>query len=254
MKKLTKTLLTAVSALALTFSLTPAAASAAPPDNTAYLGFCDAAYKIIYLGDPLTGVEATTADVTGVGQYTIGLDFTGTPDGKAVGGSAVIPVIQLGEVSYPGYFIQLDSIEINGEEVSFTKGYTSVDDKGTTMSYSIYNAWAGVLPSTARTPDGDLTTVSSNIVDGSVFKEVKTIYVTFTLLDAEGNGPAPAVSDADSTDNNSADADITEAATAGTETDTASADIPKTGVIGFSLLYGAGAVITGVTVLKRKAK
>jgi hypothetical protein len=245
MKKVTKTLFASLCAIALVFSFAPVEASAAPTDNTAYLGYCDAAYKIIYLGDPLTGVKETSETITGVGQYTIGLDFTGTADGKAVGASAVLPVIQMGEKSFPGYFIQLDSIEINGEEVSFTKGYTSVDDKGTTMSYSIYNAWAGVLPESARTPDGDLSTASSNIVDSSVFKEVKTIRVTFTLLDADGNSP---IKDSDS---NTTDAAVAGSAT-GTENTGSSSSAPKTGVVSYGLIYGAGALLTGAFALKRK--
>lgn len=250
MKKCSKALFALISALVLTFCLTPLTASAAPPDNTAYLGFCDATYKYIYLGDPLTGVEATTATVTGVGQYTVGLDFTGTPEGKAVGASAVLPVIQLGEVSFPGYFIQLDSIAINGEDVSFTKGYTSVDDKGTTMSYSIFNAWAGVLPTTTRTPDGDLSAVSSNIVDSSVFKEVKTIFVTFTLLDAEGNGPVQTATDAAASDTDAA-ADTDTSATGSTDS---SSDIPKTGAVSYALIYGTGAILTGAAAMKRRTK
>lgn len=267
MKNVTKTLFASICAIALAFSLAPVEASAAPADNTAYLGYCDAAYKIIYLGDPLTGVKATTETVTGVGQYTIGLDFTETTDGKAVGASAVLPVIQMGEKSFPGYYIQVDSIKVNGEEVSFTKGYTSIDDKGTTMSSSIYNAWAGVLPDSARTPDGDLSTVSANIVDSSVFKEVKTIYVTFTLLDADGNGQAvDTASDTDADtpetdvpDTDASDADAVTADTSAAETDHAAStadtsSVPKTGVVGYGLLYGAGALITGAYALKRKSK
>ncbi len=231
MKKVTKTLFASICAITLALCYAPIEASAAPADNTAYLGFCDAAYKIIYLGDPLTGIKATTETVSGVGQYTIGLDFTGTTDGKAVGASAVLPVIQMGEKSFPGYFIQLDSIEINGETLSFTKGYTSVDDKGTTMSYSIYNAWAGVLPDSARTPDNDLGSVSSNIVDSSVFKEVKTIYVTFTLLDADGNSSAK---------------DLV-------------SDLPKTGALNYAPIYATGAFLAGaflmrMITLKKKVK
>lgn len=36
--------------------------------------------------------------------------------------------------------------------------------------------------------------------------------------------------------------------------DTAAADVPKTGVVGFGIIYGLGALATGAAVLKRKAR
>ena len=75
-----------------------------------------------------TGVVATDATVTNPGQYKVGLDFTGTADGKAYGLAFAAPIIKNGSLSFPGYIMTLDAIEVNGAPIEFTKGYTSSDD------------------------------------------------------------------------------------------------------------------------------
>jgi len=190
MKRNFKSLLTILCAAVLALNIMPASVKAAPADNTAYLAYADTAWLYQYWGDAVdTGVVATDAVVTGVGQYTVALDFTKTADGKALGLAFTAPMIQGGEVSFPGYFIQVDSIVINGKEVAFTKNYTSSDDKITTRT-NLYNVWVAELPVDAHTPDGSLDGASAVIVDPALFAEVETISVTFTVLDADGNGAA----------------------------------------------------------------
>lgn len=239
MKKNLKRFLTVLCAVALAMNLMSINAFAAAPDNTAFLSYADTAWMYQYWGDPVdTGVVATDAVVTGVGQYTVGLDFTGTADGKALGLSFVAPQIQSGELNFPGYFIQIDSIVINGSEIEFTKNYTSSDDAITTRS-NVYNAWVAELPVDARTVDGSLDGAAAVIVDPMAFAEVETISLTFTLLDADGNGPVE---------------EVAEVAEVADDTAAAETDIPKTGVVSFELIYGLGAIATGLVVLKKKEK
>lgn len=53
----------------------------------AYLMYADASWTNQYWGndDPDSGITATNADITGPGEYTVGLDFTGTEAGEAKG-------------------------------------------------------------------------------------------------------------------------------------------------------------------------
>lgn len=187
MKKNFKVLLSVLFSAIMAFALVPGKAEAAP-DNTAYLAYADAAWGDgQYWGDPVeTGVVATDVEVTGPGQYTVGLDFTGTTDGKALGLAFTAPIIQGGTDNFPGHVMTIDSIEINGSEIEFSKGYSNDEDGG--LRTNIYNEWVGELPDDARTADGNLEGASPIIVDKELFAEVETINVTFTL--SEGSGEA----------------------------------------------------------------
>lgn len=226
MKKGFKAIVSLLFVAAFVLTLIPAAALAAPPDNTAYLSFADQAWALQYWGDDVdTGIVATNATVTGPGQYTVGLDFTGTAEGKAANMAFIAPQIKSGATTLPGYTIRIDKIEINGKEISFTKGYTN-DEEGN-IRMNIYNEWASV-PADARSWDGDLTDVSPVIVSKDDFVDMETIFVTFTLFDAEGNS--------------------------GEAADAPEATTPKTGVTSMALVYGLGALATGALVFKRRKK
>jgi len=184
MKKGYKRFIAVFCAALLAVILAPGKAKAAPPDNTAYLAYADGSWTYQFWGDPVEGIEATTAEITGPGEYTVGLDFTKTADGKAYGISFTAPIIQGGTTTLPGYIMTVDKIEINGNPVEFTKGYTNDEDGN--LRTNIYNAWVSSLPADARTSDGSLDGASAVVVDPEVFAEVQTVYVTFTL--AEGTG------------------------------------------------------------------
>jgi hypothetical protein len=235
MKKNFKAALTVLFAAVLAFNFIPAKAYAAA-DNLAFLSYADSSWTYQWWGtgdaNNSEGVVATEVTVTGVGTYTVGLDFTGTADGKASGLAFTAPQIAAGETNFPGYFMVVDSIQINGADIEFTKGYTSSDDAIATRT-NIYNSWVGDLPEDARTLDGDLSDASAVVVNPDDFAEVQTITVTFTLYDADGNGPAAAAEET---------------------TEAAPADVPKTGVIGLGIVYGLGALATGAFALKRKQK
>lgn len=231
MKKLLKSFLTVLFAtvIFMNFGLTQAKAAA---DNTAFLAYADSNWTYQYWGDPEdTGVVATDVEVTGPGQYTVGLDFTETEDGKAMGLAFAAPMVQGAATNFPGYILSIDSIEINGSPIEFSKGYAN-DEDGNIRS-NIYNEWVGSLPEDARTIDGSLDGASATIVDLELFAEVETISVTFTFADADGNTGAAEETVAEEPATDSA---------------------PKTGVTSMALAYGLGALITGALVLKKKEK
>jgi hypothetical protein len=171
--------------LLLLIGIAPAFANAASDGDEAYLMYADPAWgECQYWGDPVDTVKATNATVDGPGDYTVGLDFTGTADGAASGVAFTAIGIKTGEFTYPNATIELKSIKVNGEEVAFTKGYTSSDD-GITTRMNIYNEWVSELPADARSFDGDITGASAVIVDKEAFASVETIEVSFTLHEVQ---------------------------------------------------------------------
>ena len=178
-------LIALLTGLVLLISIAPISASADTGGDEAYLMFADASWAYSYWGgDAENGVKATTAKVNGAGDYTVALDFSGTADGAASGLAFTALGIKTGEFTYPNATIELKSIKINGEDVAFTKGYTSSDDRITTRM-NIYNEWVGELPDDARSFDGDISDSSAVIVDKDAFASVAKIEVSFTLHEVE---------------------------------------------------------------------
>lgn len=181
MKKKLHAILSVLFAVAMVFTMIPAAtAKAAPAENTAFLEFASGDWKVSYWGDPVDGISATNPTVTGEGQYTTSLDFSKSASGQAIGLSFIGVFVQNGEKTFPHYAITIDSVKVNDTDVTFAKnGYTSSDD-GITTRQNIYNAWVGDIPSDAHTPDGKLDGITPIIVNTADFATVKTVSVTFT--------------------------------------------------------------------------
>lgn len=178
-------LISLLTALVVLISMVPVSVNAATGSEEAYLMYADSSWTYQFWGsDAANGVKATTEKIKGSGDYKVGLDFTGTAD-KAASGIAFTAVgIKTGEFTYPNATIEVKSIEINGEKVAFTKGYTSSDD-GITTRLNIYNEWVTELPSDARSFDGDIAESKAIVVDKAAFASVKTIDITFTLHENE---------------------------------------------------------------------
>ncbi|MGN0507418.1 MAG: hypothetical protein ACI4FZ_12720 [Lachnospiraceae bacterium] len=186
---LDKDLFNGVETFSVTFSLVPAATRVyAEPSaewpTTAYLAFADGAWgDAQFWGDETASpaVKATMAEVTGFGQYTVGVDFTGTANGKAAGAAAFTSVMVKGlEQIAPGACLTVDKIEINGAEVSFGTSYTSSDDGVETRS-NLFNAWVSELPKDARTASGSLEDATPTPLTTEQLTDVQTMYVTFTI-------------------------------------------------------------------------
>jgi hypothetical protein len=241
MKKSFKAILAVVAVMAMLLSMMPTAVFAAT-ESKAYIMFMngDATNDYEYWGAADTakgGVVATDATVTGPGQYTVALDFSQTGLGQVDACQFTALGIVDGETNFPGYFYEIDSIKLNGEDIDFTKGYTS-SDNGVETRVNVYNGWVGAIPEDAHVLDGDLSNVSPTIIDPALFSGVKTYEITFTVYDADGNGPEVAAAEDTATTDDAAPA----------------TDVPKTGVIGLGIVYGLGALATGAAALKRKQK
>lgn len=145
--------------------------------DKAYLMYADAAWAKQYWGEDAEGVTAANAVIDGFGDYTVGLEFAEAAEGLAF--TAV--GIAFGEKTYPGAYIKINEIRVNGEAVEFKKGYTSSDD-GITTRMNIYNEWVTELPADARSFDGTTEDAAPVIVDKEAFASVSKVEVDFTLV------------------------------------------------------------------------
>ena len=145
--------------------------------DKAYLMYADAAWAKQYWGEDAEGVTATNAVIDGFGDYTVGLEFAEAAEGLAF--TAV--GIACGEKTYPGAYIKINEIRVNGEAIEFKKGYTSSDD-GVTTRMNIYNEWVNDLPEDAHSFDGTTEDASPMIVDKEAFAGVNKVEVDFTLV------------------------------------------------------------------------
>ena len=161
------------------------------PENgtMAWLMFTSNDWAVQYsVGDVYTpssataGIVVTDAEITGEGTYTVALDFTGTSAGYADGTAFCAVGIANGEGLFPGYFIQLKEICINGTPIQMNgRGYTTSDD-GSCTRVNLYNSWVTALPDEARILGGSLTGATPTLFDGSTIGHIETMSVTFEYI------------------------------------------------------------------------
>ena len=181
MKRTLSTILALVMALVLALGCMSFAAAESAEQNTpgatGYLMYADAAWAKQYWGEEAgEGVTPINAEITGTGEYTVGLEFAEAAEGLAFTAVGITG----GEMTFPGYTIELKAIRVNGEAIEFQKGYTSSDD-GITTRMNIYNEWVSELPADARSFDGSLDGANWIIVDKEAFAAVKKVEVDFVL-------------------------------------------------------------------------
>ena len=180
MKKTLSTILALVTALCLVFGCVSFAAAeeeaAAEGGMTGYLMYANGDWTAQYWGEDAEGVTATNANITGAGEYTVGLEFAEPAEGLAFTAIG----INGGEIAFPNYTIELKEIRVNGEAIAAAKGYTSSDD-GITTRMNLYNEWVAELPADARSFDGKTDDAAPVIVDKEAFASVKTVEVDFVL-------------------------------------------------------------------------
>ena len=125
------------------------------------------------------GIVATDVEITGEGTYTVALDFTGVSGGYA--NSTVFSALAIanGETLYPGYYIDIQEVLINGEPYEL-KGqpYTCSDD-GKATRVNLYNAWVSQVPDDVRVREDNGQELSPCILDADTLGNVETISVTF---------------------------------------------------------------------------
>ncbi len=131
------------------------------------------------------GIVPVDAVITGPGEYTVSLDFTGTQKGFAENTAFTAVGISNGEQLFPGYCIQVTKVEINGEPVRLKgRNYTCSDDGKCTRT-NLFNEWVNmktVGKDSARVLIGDLTGISATPLDRSnpLMNHIETFSVTFT--------------------------------------------------------------------------
>ena len=146
--------------------------------DTAYIMYADSAWGYQYWGgDAPEGVTAANAHIDGFGDYTVSLEFAEEAPGLAFSALGIVN----GEKTYPGAYLKINAIRINGEEIEVSKGYTSSDD-GITTRMNLYNEWVSEVPADARSFDGTVEDAAPVIVDKEAFAAVKTVEIDFTLL------------------------------------------------------------------------
>lgn len=125
------------------------------------------------------GVVVTEPEITGEGTYTVSIDFTGTGGGYASGTAFSALGIANGETLFPGYIIDITEILVNGQPYTMTgRPYTTSDD-GKTTRVNLYNGWVSAIPAEARTADGNVSDVTSVIMNPEDLNELKTLSITF---------------------------------------------------------------------------
>lgn len=161
----------------------PDAEAVAGPAVQAFLMFADGAWvnQVWNAGEQPAGVKVTEATITGEGDYTVGLDFTGTEAGKAEGLAFTALGIADGEANYPGWKIRINEIRVNGKAIEVGKGYTS-SDEGVVTRMNIFNEWVSEVPADARSWDGNTADANWVIVNKDDFASIETYEVDFSFI------------------------------------------------------------------------
>ena len=141
----------------------------------AYLMYADAAWAHQNWGtESAEGMTVKAAEITGSGDYTVGVEFAEAAEGLAFTAVGVVN----GELTCPGWYITVTDIRVNGESIQFLKSYTSSDDGVTTRS-NLYNEWVSELPADARCYDGLISETCPIVVNPEDFASVTSVEVDF---------------------------------------------------------------------------
>jgi endoglucanase len=135
--------------------------------------------------DITPGVVATDAEVTaGAGTYTVALDFTGTAAGYADGMEFSAVGIINGEILFPGYYMQIVEVLINGEKARILGRAYTTNDNWVTTRVNLYNKWVSAIPvETARIYGArDLLGASAVILQNYIAERIETLEVTFEYI------------------------------------------------------------------------
>lgn len=183
----------------------------------AYLAIVDKQWWIQYWGSStddghMLAYDAGITDITGNGQYTVSVtadtngfryDTTTDPNGKCTPGglSFLAVMIKDGETLYPGAVITVDSILVDGKEITMSaKNYTSSDD-GIETRTNLYNGYIDAPAEDARSTEGALYDADGNaldicadyspqVVSPDDFSTWTTVEVNFTISGIGEDGTA----------------------------------------------------------------
>ena len=129
------------------------------------------------------GLVPTDVEITGPGTYTVALDFTGLPTGYSNGFEfAAIGIIN-GEILFPGYYIHITSLLINGEEAEFAGLPYTTNDNPVTTRVNLYNDWVGgAAPPDARVYNGTAAEASPTFLENYRLTRIATLEITFEYI------------------------------------------------------------------------
>ncbi|MBP5185014.1 MAG: glycoside hydrolase family 5 protein [Lachnospiraceae bacterium] len=138
-------------------------------------------YSVGDVFNPADNTEGITAHNTIVdkpGSYEVSLDFAGGNDGLTFAALAVAD----GEVLYPGSYIVIDSITIDGNPLTLTGVPYTTSDDGKCLRVNLLNEWVDKVPDGARCLTGAISNCSAVIVDKTQIVGIKNITIKFRLI------------------------------------------------------------------------
>ena len=169
---ITKEQLAEVQTIEIDFSLVPVT-------DTAFIMFASADWAVS-AWNPGEFAETNAVKVEGPGTYTLKLEYA-----EPLSGFAFLAAgIATGEQKFPGYFMDITEIKVNGEAIEIAKDFTTSDEGITTRS-NIWNEWVTELPAQARIADGNLEGATAMIATKEALSNVKTLEVTFDYIYGE---------------------------------------------------------------------
>jgi len=158
-------------------------------EAVAWIMFVDGHWEIQYsVGDVYrpeqitTGMIATDVEITGEGTYTVALDFTGTNAGFADGFEFTAVGIMNGEILFPGYYMVITELLINGVQATFAGTPYTTNDNPVTTRVNLFNHWVNDVPPEARVFGGDLSDASPIFLENYKLTHIETMSVTFDFI------------------------------------------------------------------------
>lgn len=128
------------------------------------------------------GIVATDVEIDGEGTYTVALDFTGVSGGYANSTVFCALAIANGERLFPGYYVEIQEILVNGEPYELMgQPYTCSDD-GITTRVNLYNAWVSQVPDEARVREDNGQELTPCVLNADTLGNIETISVTFSYV------------------------------------------------------------------------
>jgi len=134
------------------------------------------------------GLIAYDVQVTGAGTYTVGLDFRGTVNGFADGIAFSAIGIANAEIIFPGYYIEIREVLINGEPVEMSGRPYTTSDNQITSRVNLHNGWVDNIPDSARVYGGDLSNATPSPFEPFLFTYFETLFITFDFVAGSGEG------------------------------------------------------------------